>query len=580
MITRSLLSLLILALCGADAMAEATLSNAHGGLAAGTWVAEEACGENKAAKDAEGRRPFSWEVDLAVKDGRVSGTKHFVNPTGNVVTDVSYKGTISGSNIEIEGVGKRSNLERPWFYSYKGEVSATGRLELSGPLTMQLSASKRSTTLRSCKLTFLAPKSDDLPSTMFARNVGDMRMVRSAMVAGFAKECDAAGVGKAKATATPGDDTRACVVDKLRVGLSKAVSAPWPSAPALELTEYAPSLIKPNKGPASAKGVIYFVGGYGVHENDQRIVPYYLKRLTDDGWDLIATRIPNANIDDTWEADGYQLPGGVSSVQRRLKEIKALGYKRIVLAGFSWGGWVSLVAAQTPDLPIDMLLVSAPAVFGHKIYDGKPNPFFDINLTAYKSVMAKAKVPAVLIFPDDPVGEPDAKMRGAIADIYLTNAGRPHRIIAAPAGFRAHYAAWVPFFDYAYGECIAGFLDQPKTSICPYKPISNTDFRSVLNLSQVPDEKSKRVASAQSLAGEKFVAYTLQDEDFKHFDFVSGSKRMTSVWNRRFEEPIAFRNDEFCAGRSCDILLRWSDDTLLEFDKTRGSLKAWWFLDK
>jgi pimeloyl-ACP methyl ester carboxylesterase len=580
-LARSVLFSTIFALHSAMAIAQTATPNVAAGMAEGTWTVVETCGENKAAKDAEGRRPFSWEIDFLIRGDRVTGTKHSVNSANNASTDVSYQGSISGSNIQIEGTGKRSNLARPWFYSYIGTISPDGKAELSGPLTMRLSASKRATTLRSCKLTFLALKSEQLPSMVFARNVGDMRMVRSAMVSEFAKQCSAgAAVANTKVPNAPSRDTSTCVTDKLRDGLSKAVSAPWPSAPELQLTEFTPSLIKLNSGPVSAKGVIYYVGGYGVHEDDHRLVPYYLKSLTDNGWDLIAARIPNANIDDTWEADSYQVPGAVQFVQRRLREIKALGYKRIVLAGFSWGGWVSLVASQIPDLPVDMLLVNAPVVFGHRTYEDKPNPFFEVNLTAYKLVMAKSKLPAVLIFPNDPVGEPDAKLRGAIADIYLTNANISHRIIAAPPGFTAHYAAWVPFFDYAYGKCIAEFLDNPAPAMCHLPRIADNDFRSILSLKQVSDEKLKRVASAQSLVGAKFVAYTLDDEDFKHFDFISASRRWTSVWNRRFEEPIAFRNDEFCVGQSCDILIRWSDEALLEFDKANGALKAWWFQAK
>jgi len=579
MLARTLLLSTIFALSSAIAIAETATSKVAAGLADGTWIVEEACGENKAGKDTEAQRPFNWEIEFTVKGDRITGAKHSVNTKTNVVIDLAYHGSIAGSKIEIDGTGRRSNLERPWLYSYQGTISPEGRAELSGPLAMRIGGQPK--TFRACKLTFLVLKSDALPSMAFARNVDEMRLVNNAMVQEAAALCDtAADAALAKDPKVPAPDTRTCVSDKLREGLSKAVSAPSPLVPELQFTAFAPSLIKPNTGPKAAKGVIYYVGGYGKHEDDHRLVPYYLKSLTDNGWDLIAERLPNANIDDTWEADSYQVPGGVTFVQRRLKEIKALGYKRIVLAGFSWGGWVSLVASQIPDLPADMLLVNALVVFGHKVVEGKPNLFFDINMTAYKPVMAQTKLPAVLIFPNDPEDEPDAKLRGAIADVYLTHANLPHRIIAGPPGFTAHYAAWLPFFDFAYGKCIADFLDKPSAAMCRTPRISDTDFRSILSLKQVPNEKAKRVVSAQSLAGAKYVAYTLEDEDFKHFAFVSASERLTSVWNRSFKEPIAVHDDEFCASQVCSILIRWSDDTLLQFDKASGALKAWWFLEK
>src|SRR5579871_4662858 len=93
-------------------------------LSDGTWIVEEACGENKAAKDAEARKPFSWEIVIEKKGDRITGSKHFVNPKTNAVVDLSYQGSISGSKMRIEGTGKRSGLDRPWLYSYEGQISA------------------------------------------------------------------------------------------------------------------------------------------------------------------------------------------------------------------------------------------------------------------------------------------------------------------------------------------------------------------------------------------------------------------------------------------------------------------------
>jgi pimeloyl-ACP methyl ester carboxylesterase len=543
----------------------------------GHWVVEERCGEFKAAKDPAAQKGFNWEIDIVVENGRVTGSKHSVNPTNSAVTDVTYQGSIRGSDIVITGTGKRSNLDTPWTYTYAGKIDPDGRAKLTGPMSMKFGNSQKPTPIRECNLSFLAPKVGQLPPMIFARSLEDMQKIKNGLVAEYATDCDGAAAAlKSKDPNASVPDNRTCIINKLRDGVAVAVAAPVPSAPKLQLTEFAPALIKPNTGPTSAKGVIYYVDGYGKHEDDHRFVPYYLKSLTDDGWDLIAARVPSAATAEAWEADSYQVAGGVAFVQGRLKEIKALGYKRVVLAGFSWGGWVSLVASQIPDLPVDMLLINAPALFGHRIFEGKPNAFFDLNLPAYERLISKAKRAGMLIFPEDPVGEPDARLRGAMADRYLTAVNLPHVVIAAPPGFSAHYAAWLPFFDFAYGKCIAAFLDKPTTEPCRLPAIANTDFRSILSLKQIPDAESRRITSSAPLVGRKFAAYVLRDEDFKRYDFISRAERVTLQSQRKFREPIEFHDGQICASKQCRTLIRWSETELLEFESDTGKLKAWW----
>jgi hypothetical protein len=86
-------------------------------------------------------------------------------------------------------------------------------------------------------------------------------------------------------------------------------------------------------------------------------------------------------------------------------------------------------------------------------------------------------------------------------------------------------------------------------------------------------------ASCDPLVSRKFAAYTLNDEDIKHVDFVPNRERATLESQEEFREPIEFRNGELCASGRCNIPVRWSDNEVLEFDPASGKLKACWIAD-
>jgi pimeloyl-ACP methyl ester carboxylesterase len=560
-------------------------------LANGNWVVEESCGEFKAAKDPAAQKGFTWQIDIAVESSRLSGSKHTVNPTNSAATDVTYQGSINGTDIVITGTGKRSNLDTPWTYNYVGKIDPDGRAKLTGAMTMKFGNSQKPTQIRECALTFLAQKDGQSAAPTSARSMEDMLKIRSGMIQNYQADCRTRlGAGKPKDTTIQATDFRACVVEKLGEAAQSAAIGPPKADQELKLDEDVPGLIKPNSGPAKAKGIIYFVSGYGAPNNlnEFHFAPYLFKRLSDNGWDLIAARIPNRETNLASEAAAYQVPSGAAFVVRRLRELKSEGYKRIILAGFSWGGWTALVAAQAADFPADALFIDSPNTFGKRVgADGNDNPFFDLNVSAFGPVVNKIAIPTILVFPRDPAekadagsrtaySEPDPARRGILSATHFAEAHVANLIIADPPGFYGHYADWLPFFDFAYGECIAAFLDKPSTEPCRLPAIADTDFRSILSLKQIPDAESRRVASSAPLVGRKFAAYVLRDEDFMRYDFISAHERVTLQSLRKFQEPIEFRDGQICASQQCRTLIRWSETEFLEFEQGSGELKASW----
>jgi hypothetical protein len=229
----------------------------------------------------------------------------------------------------------------------------------------------------------------------------------------------------------------------------------------------------------------------------------------------------------------------------------------------------------------DALLLSAPNTFGPRIspISGLPNGDFRLTVTEFGPVLSKINIPTVLILPDDTIWDPDPGARGQIAEKNFTQANVPHLVIAKPPGFSGHFAGWLPFFDFVYGKCIARFLENQNSDTCPLPPISNGDFRSILNLKQVTDADKKRITSAETLVGKKFDIY--ENNDFnRRYDYISPNQRIDMQAASDARESFLFRAGLLCSGNNCSTLIRWSDHEILEFDAKAGDLKAWWIEDK
>jgi pimeloyl-ACP methyl ester carboxylesterase len=377
------------------------------------------------------------------------------------------------------------------------------------------------------------------------------------------------------------DHVRDCVQTRMQALGETAEASPANADQPVHLTESTAWLVGPTKGPARAKGVIYFVAGYSPARpmiDDFHLVPYFLKSLADDGWDVVRAKLPENVVGPRGLGSVW---GGAQAIRQRVAALKAQGYKRVVTAGHSWGGWAAMLAASDGGGG-DAVMLSAPNTFGpHTIGSAaRSNPAFHQIVDAFAAALGKDRRPTVLILPDDNVWDPDPAVRGRIAEQYFTQANIPNLDITKPPGFFGHYADWLPIFDYGYGACLRAFLDNPAAkAACAPPPLVNTDFRSIVEMKQLADASARRIAAATPLVGRRFVAYTLEDMDNKHFDYVSPAERVTMESDHVAREQVAFRNGQQCIVQVCSILLRWSDHEILEFDPRSGSIKAWWTED-
>ena len=277
----------------------------------------------------------------------------------------------------------------------------------------------------------------------------------------------------------------------------------------LRLVEFTPWLTT-KKGPNSAKGVIYFIRGWGESAHaggslDQfQLAPFFLNTFSENGWDVVGAKYPNTP---TNLFPAQLVSPAARFVNRRVKELRTQGYKRVILVGHSWGAWVSMVSAQT-KADVDAVVAMAPAVYGPKETSaGRPNSFFSKNASEFAKVVSAVRTPTVLaLFAEDRF-EPDG--RGNSAEKQLSKNKVAHLIVNRDPAFKGHLAGWLPIFDFAYGNCIRSFIEHPGPTECNLPPLSNSDVRSIVSAKQVIDIDDKNVASAQPLVGKKFAIYPL-----------------------------------------------------------------------
>lgn len=204
-------------------------------------------------------------------------------------------------------------------------------------------------------------------------------------------------------------------------------------------------------GPAQAKGVIVWSHGRSINGDDYKSpTPAYLDALRRDGWDVM--RFDRLNEGDTLEASSARLTGYAAMLKRK-------GYRQVILAGQSFGGFLSLMAADaTPD--VDAVIATAPAAYGNfdDFYDS-----WRLNATKLYPLLERIKRARVMLFyfHDD---EFDPGGRGERSLAILANRGLGYAVVDQPAYLTTHWAASSGLFLRRFGGCVRRFADDPSLS--------------------------------------------------------------------------------------------------------------------
>jgi alpha-beta hydrolase superfamily lysophospholipase len=200
-------------------------------------------------------------------------------------------------------------------------------------------------------------------------------------------------------------------------------------------------------GPERAAGVVVWAHGRAARGADSRgnQPQSWTRGFNNAGYDVWRfDRHPNS--DDTSRAAGW--------LRDDLAELRRRGYRRIVMAGQSRGGWNTLMALDTPGL-VDVAVAIAPAAHGET---GSPNHARQLDdlraISAAAAGVGQVRL-AVANFRDDPFdAAPDGRAElfnalGARAAAFL--------FLDRPEGLPGHGAGASTAFSDRYGGCLLRF---------------------------------------------------------------------------------------------------------------------------
>lgn len=219
-------------------------------------------------------------------------------------------------------------------------------------------------------------------------------------------------------------------------------------APCLAAAE--PSLLpispdRPMLGAAAAKGAVIWSHG-ATPRPEATPHPFYLETLAAEGWDVFRLNREPADS-----------PKGAQAAAEQADKLRAEGYRSIVLAGQSFGGWLSLAATERAK--IDAVIATAPAAHG----SDPANDNWQLNATNFYRLLERMNRTRVMLFffADDPF---DPGGRAARATEILKRREMDSLIVNQPDTLRGHTVASSAGFARAYAGCIAAFLAAPRIS--------------------------------------------------------------------------------------------------------------------
>ena len=201
-------------------------------------------------------------------------------------------------------------------------------------------------------------------------------------------------------------------------------------------------------GPARAAGALLWSHAGDSPRPTDPAPPPFVDVLRAAGHDVF--RLERAPQGDTVAA-------GVAAVVASARDLRTRGYRRVVLAGQSAGGWISLAAiASAPGLA-EVVIATAPAAYGSRSADAARAERNRDELLRILGGVRDARV--MLFFFDGDDFDPGG--RGEAAAALLAARRVPHVLVDRPPYFRGHGIGLTSGFARRYGGCIAAFVDIP-----------------------------------------------------------------------------------------------------------------------
>lgn len=199
------------------------------------------------------------------------------------------------------------------------------------------------------------------------------------------------------------------------------------------------------RGPQLATGLIVWSHGYMAGKNATDSAPQsWIGRFTRMGYDLY-------RFDREWIADWAS---DATSLADAVRKARAMGYRRIVLAGQSAGAWVSLAALQR-GAPVDGVISIAAAHHGEVIKMRDHTRARSDWQHVIEGLKPGAKV-VLVNFADDSY---DVGGRMDDARSIFARSGVDAVIVDSPAGLTGHGAGSTTAFGRKFGPCLQSFIE-------------------------------------------------------------------------------------------------------------------------
>jgi pimeloyl-ACP methyl ester carboxylesterase len=249
-------------------------------------------------------------------------------------------------------------------------------------------------------------------------------------------------------------------------------------------------------GPDRANGIIIWNHGIsGTTEQWRYPVPPVFRLLQARGWDVIALKRHNL-AEVNAESSLYR------TVQRTLEEVRqrrASGYKKVVLAGQSFGGYITLEAAEESG-DVFAAIAMAPGVRSTSAAGRLDAPVTDRSLKRIKVERL------ALVFPKD-----DALfghvIRGESANSILSARRMPYLLVDETSGITGHGGGGQGKFALRYGLCLSEFLSAPSVPPGRFACPEVEDWKVVQEL-LVPRQNASKVLDDVGSASPALAPFT------------------------------------------------------------------------
>ena len=197
------------------------------------------------------------------------------------------------------------------------------------------------------------------------------------------------------------------------------------------------------RGPELAGGLLlYFHGFSGANVHRDPIPPIFVEMAKVAAWDVLRiNRLPMV------DGEGYD-DDILAVTANRITEARRAGYERIVVAGYSRGGWLALLAATLPD--VDAAIGIASGTGSHDPAERERTR----DVLAQKLAGAWAKRVAAFFFDGDPVEEGLNERRAIAVRRGLLGSGSTFMVLDRPPDLRGHGAGATGRFVRRYRDCL------------------------------------------------------------------------------------------------------------------------------